>query len=62
MDCSRPDFPVLHCLPEFAQTHVHWVGDATQPSHLAMWHGLYFCEPLEKHTELVRGIPWLSSG
>ena len=28
MDCSMPDFPVLHCLLEFAQTHVHWVGDA----------------------------------
>ena len=28
-----PVFPVLHCLPEFAQTHVHWVGDAIQPSH-----------------------------
>ena len=26
-------FPVLHCLLEFAQTHVHWVGDAIQPSH-----------------------------
>ena len=23
MDCSTPGFPVLHCLPEFAQTHVH---------------------------------------
>ena len=23
MDCSRPGFPVLHYLPEFAQTHVH---------------------------------------
>ena len=33
MDCSMPDFPVLHSLPEFAQTHVHWVSDATQPSH-----------------------------
>ena len=33
MDCSMPGFPVLHCLPELAQTHVHWVGDATQPSH-----------------------------
>ena len=32
MDCSTPGFPVLHCLPEFAQTHVHWVGDAIQPS------------------------------
>ena len=28
-----PDFPVLHHLLEFAQTHVHGVGDAIQPSH-----------------------------
>ena len=33
MDCSTPDFPVLHHLLEFAQTHVHWVGDAIQLSH-----------------------------
>ena len=33
MDCSTPGFPVLHCLTEFAQTHVHWVGDAIQQSH-----------------------------
>ena len=33
MDCSTPGFPFLHCLPEFTQTHVHWVGDAIQPSH-----------------------------
>ena len=33
MDCSTPGFPVLHCLPGFAQTHVHWVDDAIQPSH-----------------------------
>ena len=33
MDCSTPGFPVLHHLPEPAQTHVHWVGDAIQPSH-----------------------------
>ena len=25
---------ILHCLPEPAQTHVHWVRDAIQPSHL----------------------------
>ena len=37
MDCSTPGFPVLH-LPELAQTHVHWVGDAIQPSIL--------CRPL----------------
>ena len=33
MDCSMPGFPVLHHLPEFSQTHVHWLGDAFQPSH-----------------------------
>ena len=33
LDCSTPSFPVLHYLLEFAQTHVHWVSDAIQPSH-----------------------------
>ena len=33
VDCSTPGFPVLYHLLEFAQTHVHWVGDALQPSH-----------------------------
>ena len=33
IDCSTPGFPVLYYLPEFAQTHVHWVDDAIQPSH-----------------------------
>jgi len=33
MDCSTPDFPVLHHLPETTQTHVHWVSNAIQPSH-----------------------------
>ena len=33
MDCSTPAFPVHHQLPKLAQTHVHRVGDATQPSH-----------------------------
>ena len=32
MDCSMPGFLVLHHLPEFAQTHVHWVDDAIQSS------------------------------
>ena len=32
MDCNTPGFPVLHHLPEFAQTHLHRVGDAIQPS------------------------------
>ena len=33
MGCSTWGLPVLHHLPEFAQTSVHWVGDAIQPSH-----------------------------
>ena len=52
MDCSMPGFPVLHHLLELAQTHVHWVSDAIQPSHpllspsppafnLSQHHGLY---------------------
>ena len=33
MEWSTPGFSVHHQLPEFTQTHVHWVGDAIQPSH-----------------------------
>ena len=33
MNRSTPGLPVHHQLPEFTQTHVHWVGDAIQPSH-----------------------------
>ena len=33
MDCSTPGLPVHRQLPEFTQTHVHWVGDVIQPSY-----------------------------
>ena len=33
INCSTPGLPVYHQLPEFTQTHIHWVGDAIQPSH-----------------------------
>ena len=36
INCSMPGFPVLQTpfkLPEFAQTQVHWINDAIQPSH-----------------------------
>ena len=33
MGCSTPGFPVHRHLLELAQTHVHWIGDAIQPSH-----------------------------
>ena len=35
MDCSKPGFTVFHHLLELVQTHVHWVSDAIQPSHLS---------------------------
>ena len=31
MNCSTPGFPALHCLLDFAQSHVHRVSDAIQP-------------------------------
>ena len=33
MDCSTPGFPLHHQLPELAQTHIHRISDAIQPSH-----------------------------
>ena len=33
MDCSTPGFPVHHQNSELGETHVHWLGDAIQPSH-----------------------------
>ena len=33
MEYSTPGFPVLHYLLEFAETHIHWISDATQSSH-----------------------------
>ena len=38
MDCNTPGFPVLHYLPEFAQTHVHSVS--LLPSHLPLYRPL----------------------
>ena len=36
VDCCTPGFPVVHCLSEFAQTHVHWVGDDILSSHFLL--------------------------
>ena len=33
MNHSMPSLPIYHLLPEFTQTHVHWVSDDIQPSH-----------------------------
>ena len=59
MDHSMPGLPVHHQLPEFTQTHVHWVGDAIQPSHsvsppspqafnFSQHQGLFFLKPYIK--------------
>ena len=46
IDCSMPGFPVHHQLQELAQTHVHQVSDAFQPSH-----------PLSSHLLLPSTFP-----
>ena len=50
MDCSTSGFPILHYLPQFPQTHVHWVSDAIQPSPPAF--------DLSQHQGLLK---WVSS-
>ena len=57
MDCSTPGFPVLHYLPEFAQTHVHWVGDAIQHLHPLLSHSPPALN-LSQHQDLYQ---WVSS-
>ena len=44
MNRSTPGLPVHHQLPEFTQTHVHWVGDAI--SHLILCHPLLLLPPI----------------
>ena len=56
MDCSMPGLPVHHQLPELAQTYVHRIGDAIQPSH-----------PLQPLSSGLQSVPaqglfqWVSS-
>ena len=45
INCSTSGFPVLHYLPEFAQTHVRWVSVTIQPSH-----------PLSPHSPLALNL------
>ena len=53
-DCSTPGFPVHHQLPEPTQTHVHWVGDAIQPSHPLLSPSLAF--NLSQHQSLFQWV------
>ena len=56
MDCSTPGFPIHHHLPELAQTHVHRVHDAIQPSHPLLSPSSAF--NLTQHQDLFQ---WVSS-
>ena len=56
IDCSTRGFPVLHHLPELAQTHVHSVSDAIQPSHPLLSPSPAF--NLSQHQDLFQ---WVSS-
>ena len=57
MNCSTPGFPVHHQLPELIQTHVHWVGDAIQPSHPLSSP----CPPAFNHSQHRGLFKWVSS-
>ena len=61
MDCSTPGLPVHHKLLEFTQTHVHWVGDAIQPSHLLLspYHPAF---NLAQHQGLFQWVSFASGG
>ena len=57
MDRNTPGFHVHHQLPEFTQTHVHWVGDSIQPSY-----PLSFPAPPAFNLSQHQGIfKWVSS-
>ena len=57
IDCSTPGLPVHHQLPESTQNHVHWVGDAIQPSH-----PLSFPSPPALNRSQHQGLfKWVSS-
>ena len=56
MDCSVPGFPVHQQLPGLTQTHVHWVGDAIQPSHPLLSPSLTF-----SHSQHQGIFKWVNS-
>ena len=56
LNCPMPGLPVHHQLPELAQTHVHWVSDAIQPSHPLSPHSPAFSP--SQHQSLFQ---WVSS-
>ena len=61
MDCSSPGFPVLRYLLEFTTIHVHWVGDAIQPSH-PLLPSFLFAFDLSQHQCLFQSVGSFTSG
>ena len=67
MNRSTPGLPVQHQLPEFTETHVHWDGDAIQPSHPLSSPSPPAPSPsqhqslLPSKNWLFEGLPWESS-
>ena len=57
MDSSMPGFPVHHQFPEFTQTHIHWLGDAIQPSHSLLSPSC----PAFNHSQHQGLFKWVSS-
>ena len=57
MNCSTPGLPIHQQLPDFTQTHVHWVSDAIQPSHPLSSPFTPACN-LSQHQGLLK---WVSS-
>ena len=58
MDCSTPGFPVHHQLPELAQTHIHRVSNAIQPSHPLLLLPSFFPSIRVFSNESVLHIRW----
>ena len=56
MNCSTLGFPVHHQLPEFTQTHVHWVSDAIQP-----YHPLSLFPPVPNPSQHQSLLQWVNS-
>ena len=57
MNRSTPSLPALHCLPKFAQIHIHWVSEDIQPSH-----PLSLPSPLALNLYQYQGLfQWISS-
>ena len=62
MDCSTPGLPVHHQLPEFTQTHVHWVSDAMQPTILSSVDPFSSCLQSSPETGSIQMSLFFASG